>query len=79
MTSFPGVEWAAKTAYEMELFPYYLYRQKNIAGNFENVGYAKVDKAGYTIYLLWKKNSLLLRQAQVRRPRLYCQSGSCTG
>ncbi|MCQ2507651.1 MAG: coproporphyrinogen dehydrogenase HemZ, partial [Dorea sp.] len=28
----------------MEMSPYYLYRQKNIAGNFENVGYAKVDK-----------------------------------
>lgn len=29
----------------MGMKPYYLYRQKNIAGNFENVGYAKVDKA----------------------------------
>ena len=26
---------------EMGLRPYYLYRQKNMAGNFENVGYAK--------------------------------------
>jgi oxygen-independent coproporphyrinogen-3 oxidase len=26
----------------MGLEPYYLYRQKNISGNLENVGYAKV-------------------------------------
>ena len=37
------VEDAAKTAEKLGLVPYYLYRQKNIAGNFENVGYAKAD------------------------------------
>ena len=40
------MELTMKTAYEMEMSPYYLYRQKNMKGNFENVGYAKVDKAG---------------------------------
>ena len=35
------IECAHETAYEMELVPYYLYRQKNIGGNLENVGYAK--------------------------------------
>ena len=30
-----------KTAYEMGMGPYYLYRQKNMAGNLENVGYAR--------------------------------------
>ena len=39
------IELASDYASEMDLEPYYLYRQKNIAGNFENVGYAKVDKA----------------------------------
>ena len=29
---------AAACARKMGLAPYYLYRQKNIAGNFENVG-----------------------------------------
>ena len=44
---------AEKAADDMGLKPYYLYRQKNIAGNFENVGYAKVDKAGiYNILCL---------------------------
>mgnify|MGYP000112781202 FL=1 len=54
------IEKAAKTAEEMELFPYYLYRQKNIAGNFENVGYAKVDKAGiYNILIMEEKQTIL--------------------
>ena len=54
------IEKAAKTAEEMELFPYYLYRQKNIAGNFENVGYAKVDKAGiYNILIMEEKQSII--------------------
>ena len=42
------------------MYPYYLYRQKNIAGNFENVGYAKVDKAGiYNILIMEEKQSIL--------------------
>ena len=54
------IECAHETAYEMELVPYYLYRQKNIAGNFENVGYAKVDKAGiYNILIMEEKQSIL--------------------
>ncbi len=45
---------------EQELYPYYLYRQKNIAGNFENVGYAKLDKAGiYNILIMEEKQTIL--------------------
>ncbi len=51
---------AAKQSQEMGLVPYYLYRQKNIAGNFENVGYAKVDKAGiYNILIMEEKQSII--------------------
>ena len=40
--------------------PYYMYRQKNIAGNFENVGYAEVDKAGiYNILIMEEKQTIL--------------------
>ncbi len=54
------IDMARKAADEMELFPYYLYRQKNIAGNFENVGYAKVDKAGiYNILIMEEKQSIV--------------------
>lgn len=49
-----------KCAYEMGMGPYYLYRQKNMAGNFENVGYAKVDKAGiYNILIMEEKQPIL--------------------
>lgn len=51
---------AAESAKKMNLLPYYLYRQKNIAGNFENVGYAKVDKAGiYNILIMEEKQSII--------------------
>lgn len=54
------IELAGKYADEMGLSPYYLYRQKNIAGNFENVGYAKVDKAGiYNILIMEEKQSII--------------------
>jgi len=42
------------------MYPYYLYRQKNMAGNFENVGYAKEEKAGiYNILIMEEKQSIL--------------------
>ncbi len=54
------IELAAEAADQMDLEPYYLYRQKNIAGNFENVGYAKVDKAGiYNILIMEEKQSIV--------------------
>ena len=54
------IDMAADYAKEMDLVPYYLYRQKNIAGNFENVGYAKVDKAGiYNILIMEEKQSII--------------------
>ena len=49
-----------RTAYEMGMGPYYLYRQKNMKGNFENVGYAKVDKAGiYNILIMEEKQPII--------------------
>lgn len=40
--------------------PYYLYRQKNMAGNLENVGYAKQGKEGiYNILIMEEKQSIL--------------------
>ena len=54
------LDLAAETARAMGMFPYYLYRQKNIAGNFENTGYAKVDKAGiYNILIMEEKQSII--------------------
>ena len=54
------VEKAYESARRMGLLPYYLYRQKNIAGNFENVGYAELDKAGiYNILIMEEKQTIL--------------------
>ncbi len=54
------MEIASRYAAGMGLKPYYLYRQKNIAGNFENVGYAKIDKAGiYNILIMEEKQTIV--------------------
>ncbi len=50
------IETAGRRCREMELNPYYLYRQKNMAGNFENVGYAREGKEGiYNILIMEEK------------------------
>ncbi|MCD8249118.1 MAG: coproporphyrinogen dehydrogenase HemZ, partial [Lachnospiraceae bacterium] len=57
---------------EMGLSPYYLYRQKNMAGNFENVGYAKVDKAGiYNILIMEEKQTILAAGAGAATKYVY--------
>ncbi|MDO5131731.1 MAG: coproporphyrinogen dehydrogenase HemZ [Eubacteriales bacterium] len=54
------VELAARAAERMGMEPYYLYRQKNISGNLENVGYARPGKAGiYNILIMEEKQSIL--------------------
>lgn len=47
-------------AKKLSMTPYYMYRQKNMAGNMENVGYAKKDKAGiYNILIMEEKQTIL--------------------
>lgn len=44
---------AERAARVMGMEPYYLYRQKNMSGNFENVGYAEPGKYGiYNILIM---------------------------
>ena len=51
---------AAEGAKAMQMKPYYLYRQKNMSGNFENVGYAREGKYGiYNILIMEEKQSIL--------------------
>lgn len=48
------------SAHRMQMGPYYMYRQKNIAGNFENVGYSREGKAGlYNILIMEEKQTIL--------------------
>lgn len=54
------MEIAARGAADMDMVPYYLYRQKNMSGNFENVGYARRDKYGiYNILINEEKQTIL--------------------
>ncbi len=49
-------EYAAAEGYE----PYYLYRQKNITDNLENIGYARPGKEGlYNILIMEEKQTIL--------------------
>ena len=54
------MEIAAKGAEDLGQVPYYLYRQKNVSGNFENVGYAKEGKFGiYNILIMEEKQTIV--------------------
>lgn len=54
------MDMAAEYAARAGQSPYYLYRQKNMAGNFENVGYSKEGKAGiYNILIMEEVQSIL--------------------
>ena len=50
---------SAKGAAEMGLAPYYMYRQKNMLGSFENVGYAKKGfESIYNVVIMEEKQSI---------------------
>lgn len=54
------MEIAAQAAADMGMEPYYLYRQKNMSGNFENVGYAEPGKFGiYNILIMEEKQTIV--------------------
>ncbi len=47
-------------ASENDYLPYYLYRQKNMADNLENIGYAKYGKEGlYNILIMEEQQTIL--------------------
>ena len=51
---------AAAGAARLGMEPYYLYRQKNMSGNFENVGYAHPGKFGlYNILIMEEKQTII--------------------
>ena len=54
------MEIAARGAQALSMKPYYLYRQKNMSGNFENVGYATEGKYGiYNILIMEEKQTIV--------------------
>ncbi|MCM1188069.1 MAG: coproporphyrinogen dehydrogenase HemZ [bacterium] len=63
---------AESCARSLGMFPYYLYRQKNISGNFENVGYAKEGKEGlYNILINEEKQTIVALGAGSITKRVY--------
>lgn len=63
---------AAEGAAQMGMHPYYLYRQKNMSGNFENVGYATEGNYGiYNILIMEEKQTIVALGAGSISKRVY--------
>lgn len=66
------IDLTATYAKNMGMKPYYLYRQKNMAGNFENVGYAKPGKfCVYNILIMEEKQTIVACGAGTTTKVLY--------
>ncbi|MDQ2086721.1 coproporphyrinogen dehydrogenase HemZ [Herbivorax sp. ANBcel31] len=54
------INMASEYAKEMKMHPYYLYRQKNMAGKLENIGYSKKGfESTYNIQIMEEKQSII--------------------
>lgn len=63
-------------AYARSMQPYYLYRQKYMAGNLENVGYALTGHAClYNIDMMEETANVLAVGAGAISKRVYCEQG----
>ncbi|MBR5231029.1 MAG: coproporphyrinogen dehydrogenase HemZ [Clostridia bacterium] len=70
------VRAGAAAAKEMQMEPYYLYRQKYMAGNQENVGYALKDHAClYNIDMMEETANVLAMGAGAASKRLFDRKG----
>jgi oxygen-independent coproporphyrinogen-3 oxidase len=57
---------------ELGMKPYYMYRQKNMAGNFENVGYSQAGKECiYNILIMEEKQTIVALGAGATTKRVY--------
>ena len=66
------LDMTVRYAREMGMEPYYLYRQKNMAGNFENVGYALPDKECiYNILIMEEQQTIIGCGAGSTSKRVY--------
>ena len=66
------MEITAQGAALMGMVPYYLYRQKNMSGNLENVGYAREGKYGiYNILIMEEVQTIVACGAGSISKRVY--------
>ena len=68
------MDLCAEYCHKMGLSPYYLYRQKGMAGNMENVGYAKPGKAGvYNVLIMEERQTIVACGAGASTKRVWPQ------
>ena len=66
------MENAIETARSLGMEPYYLYRQKNMTGNLENIGFAEVGKYGiYNILIMEEVQTIIACGAGTVTKRVY--------
>ena len=66
------VEAAHDSAYKMGMKPYYMYRQKYISGNLENVGFATSNKQCiYNIDIMDETHNLIALGAGAVSKKMY--------
>ncbi len=54
------VDYSQLRALQADYLPYYMYRQKNTVGNFENVGFSKEGYEGlYNVYMMEEVHTIL--------------------
>ncbi len=66
---------AVAGAKAMDMQPYYLYRQKNMSGNFENVGYAREGKFGIYNILIMEELQTIVALGAGSITKLVCPDG----
>ena len=53
------VDYSQIKTHQVGYIPYYMYRQKNTVGNYENVGFSKIGHEGlYNIYMMEEIHSI---------------------
>lgn len=63
---------AGEYAKQMNMKPYYMYRQKNMVGNFENVGYCTAGKECiYNVQIMEEKQNILAAGAGASTKMVY--------
>lgn len=67
------VEYAAEYMHEHGLWPYYMYRQKNMTENLENVGYAKPGKEGFYNVLIMEERQMILALGAGASSKFVCK------
>ncbi|MFX0547980.1 coproporphyrinogen III oxidase [Hathewaya histolytica] len=63
-------------AQDLQMKPYYMYRQKNMVGNMENIGYSKEGKESiYNIEMMEDKQTIVALGADAVTKVVYLESG----